>query len=336
MTAAAARMIRQTRLTILLSINAVAIVVAGVLIASASGWGGNGSLDVVAEYSDEVDSSIEEIELGEADSAFVQGKVTVTDENGNTVTIKPAEPNITTDAGEKTNSNGQATGGKVPDGELWNETSITIYQSADKDICIDNSLPGYSNMYWQTSNKSVISGLNKNARTSLGYNSSKCRYPVIVGTGKTTITAGTYDGSRRDKIEVTVVAVPISEWKDEVLKLTNNERKKAGLSTLSWGSSTASASETRVKELVEKYSHTRPNGSEWKTTLKIPDGNYAGENIAAGAGVPSPSTVVAAWMASPSHKANILNKNYKYLSVGIVFDQNSSNKIYWAQIFSSF
>lgn len=337
MAAAAAKMIRQTRLTILLSLNAVAIVIAGMLIASASGWAGTGGeLDVVAEYSDEVDGMIEEVDLGEADSAFVQGKVTVTDEKGNTVTVKPAEPNITTDAGEKTNESGQATGGNVPAGELWNETSITIYQSADKDICIDNSLPGYSNMYWQTSNKNVISGLNKNARTSLGYTTSKCRYPVIVGTGKTTITAGTYDGSRRDKIEVTVVAVPISEWKDEVLKLVNNERKKAGLGSLAWGSSTAAAAETRAKELMTKYSHTRPNGSEWKTVLKIPEGNYAGENIAAGAGVPSPSTVVKAWMNSPSHKANILNPNYKYMSVGLIYNANSTNKIFWAQLFSSY
>ena len=334
--AAAAKMIKQTRMTILLSVNAVAILIAGVLIASATGVAGSGELDIVSEYSDEIDGEAEEIDLGEGESAFVQGNVTVTDEDGNAVTVKPAAPNITTDAGEKTNENGQATGGNVPAGELWNETSITIYQSADKDLCIDSSLPGYSKMYWQTSNKSVISGFYKTARTSLGYDSSKCRFPVIVGTGKTTITAGTYDGSRRDKIEVNVIAVPVNQWKDEILKLVNDERKKAGLGGLAWGSSTASASETRAKELVSKYSHTRPNGSEWKTVLKIPEGNYAGENIAAGAGVPSPSTVVNAWMNSPSHKANILNKNYKYMSAGIVFDGNSANKIYWAQIFSSF
>ena len=334
--AAAAKMIKQTRLTILLSVNAVAILIAGVLVASAMGFAGSGNLDVVSEYSDEIDGSAEEVELGEGESAFVQGNITVTDENGNKVTVKPAAPNSTTDAGETTNSNGQATGGNVAAGELWNETSMMIYQSADKDICIDDSLPGYSRMYWQSSNKNVIKGFYTNARTSLGYNSSKCRYPVIVGTGKTTITAGTYDGSRRDKIEITVVAVPIDQWKDEVLKLVNNERSKNGLPSLAWGSSTASASETRAKELVSNYSHTRPNGSEWKTVLNIPEGNYAGENVAAGAGVPSPSTVVSAWMNSQSHRANILNGNFKYMSVGIVFDANSQNKIYWAQIFSSY
>ncbi|MBQ2638838.1 CAP domain-containing protein [Candidatus Saccharibacteria bacterium] len=334
--AAAAKMIRQTRMTILLSVNAVAILIAGVLVASAMGFAGSGDLDVVSEYSDEIDGSVEEVDLGEGESAFVQGNVTVTDENGNTVTVKPAAPNSTTDAGETTNSNGQATGGNVPAGELWNETSMTIYQSADKDICIDDSLPGYSRMYWQSSNKNVIKSFYKEARSSLGYNSSKCRYPVIVGTGKTTITAGTYDGSRRDKIEITVVAVPIDQWKDEVLKLVNNERAKNGLPGLAWGSSTASASETRARELVSKYAHTRPDGSEWKTVLNIPEGNYAGENIAAGAGVPSPSTVVNAWMNSASHRANILNSNFRYMSVGIVFDINSANKIYWAQIFSSY
>ena len=336
MTAAAAKMLKSTKITILLSINAVAILVSGVLIASALGFTGIGPLDIVAERSDEVDDEINEAELGEADTAFREGKATYVDENGNTQTLKPAEPNTKTEAGEMTNENGQATGGNVPAGELWNETSMTIYQSADKDICIDSSLPGYSNMYWQTSNKNVISGLNKNARTSLGYDSSKCRYPVIVGTGKTIITAGTKDGSRRDRIEITVLPIPTDQWQEEVLKLVNNERKKAGLKTLSWGSSTASAANTRAKELVSNYSHTRPDGSKWDTAIKIPDGNYAGENIAAGAGVPSPSTVVKAWMNSTSHKANILSKNYKYMSVGIHYDSGSKNKIYWAQIFSSF
>ena len=55
----AAAMLRQTRMTILLSLNAVAILIAGILIASAIGLNGNGGFKVVDEKSDEVSGQIE-------------------------------------------------------------------------------------------------------------------------------------------------------------------------------------------------------------------------------------------------------------------------------------
>ena len=54
--------IRQTRLTILLSLNATAILIAGVLIAAAI-WGGNREFRAVNERSDEVSDSIAQAQL---------------------------------------------------------------------------------------------------------------------------------------------------------------------------------------------------------------------------------------------------------------------------------
>lgn len=320
-------------MTILLSLNAVAILVAGVLIASALS-SDNSVPAIVAERSDEVSGEAEDIGLNESASVYVEGQ-TVQTEKPRVVNIQPVAPNSVTEAGETTDGRGQATGGSVPTGELWNETEMTLYRSADRDICIDKSLPGYNNMYWQTSNKAVIAGLYNSARVVLGYTNNKCRTPKIVGAGTTVITAGTKDGSRRDKITVNVVDVPIGAWKMEVLNLVNQERSRSGLGALAWGANTAGAAEVRVQELLSNYSHTRPDGTEWKTALSIPAGNYAGENVAAGPSVPSPATVVAAWMASESHRANILSANYRYMSVGVYFEPSNGN-MYWAQIFSSF
>ena len=192
-------------------------------------------------------------------------------------------------------------------------------------------------MYWRSSESSVISGFYSSARTWLGYNSDICRYPIISGTGTTTITAGTYDGKRYDTLTVTVTEVPVEQWKHEVLDLVNEERSKNGLAALSWGTTCETAANTRAEEIKEEYSHTRPDGSEWSTACPLVDQNsWSGENLAAGNGAVSPRTVVDAWMASEKHRGNILNPNFTYLAVGFVFDPNSKYETYWSQYFSNY
>ena len=341
--AAASASLRQTRITILLSLNAVAILVAGALIAGAVTNSSNNA--IVAERSDVTDEEAEEAGLLAPVSQFIQG---ITG-GGNSAASSGSSGASSTGGGTAEDGSGSGSSdatvttgtastsnGKVEAGKLWSVKSITIYQTADKDICIDDSLPGYSDMYWQTSNTKVIASFYSKARSYLGYADNKCRFPKIVGTGKTTITAGTYDGARRDSIEVTVVAAPVDAWKKEVLRLVNVERKKKGLSNLKWGSYCASAADTRARELTQKYDHTRPNGSKWSTACPIPKGNYAGENLAAGSSTVSPSTVVSAWMNSTDHRKNILSKNFKYLSVGFYYSADSQYKVYWSQYFTSY
>ena len=316
-----AAMLKQSRMTILLSVNAVAILVAGILIASAMGMTG-GSANVVAERSDVTDESVEE--AGLLDPAFQLVSNVVSGITGGNATNNTA-------------GNNEISSGNVPDGELWNVDSITIFQTADQDICIDNSLPGFNDMYWQTSNTAVIASFYSEARTYLGYDSNKCRFPKIVGVGMAEVTAGTYDGTRRDTIKVTVVAPPVDQWKREVLELVNAERAKAGIAAVSWGDTCTAAANLRATEIKTSYSHTRPDGSQWYTVCPIPaTGGKSGENVAAGASVVSPATVVSAWMNSPEHKKNILDPEFTKLAVGFEFDANSKYKTYWSQIFSTY
>lgn len=323
-----AAMLKQTRITILLSLNAVAIIIAGILIASAIGM--NGGSAVVAERSDITDESVEETNLLESASQSLEGVASNVTSGGSGGAVPETGGYV-----EPTNFG--TSNGVVPAGELWSVDSVTIYQSAEKDICIDDTLPGLADMYWQTSNTGVIASFYAEARTYLGYTSDKCRFPKIVGMGTTTITAGTYDGTRRDSLTVTVIPVPGDQWKREVLNLVNAERSRAGLGAVSWGSTCENAANIRATELKSIYSHTRPDGSAWSTACPIPaSGGKSGENLAAGASVPSPSTVVAAWMNSPEHRQNILDPDFKFLSVGFEFDANSQYKVYWSQIFSTY
>ena len=319
---AAAAAFKQTKMTILLSLNAVAVLVAGVLIAGAILFNGGMDFRVVDERSDDNGGAIEAPELLDAES---NSQANLTEAQKTYVTSVHTSTGV--DAAP------------VPAGELWAEDAITIYESADFDICVGGGLSDLGEMYWQTSNTSVISGFFSGARTWLGYSDDTCRFPIIVGTGTTTITAGTYDGTRRDTIDVIVEEVPKIKWEYEILSLVNQERVRNGLSKLSWGDTCTEAAEIRAEELVQLYSHTRPDGSLWSTACDNPYSgavSVEGENLVVGNSAVSPETAVAAWMNSEKHRENILNPDYTKLAVGFYFDPDSQYKTHWSQYFSNF
>ncbi|MBR2994278.1 hypothetical protein IKF43_02730 [Candidatus Saccharibacteria bacterium] len=311
----------RNRITILLSINAAAILIAGVLVASAIWLNGGIKFRAVDERSDIVSDSASATELLESVS---DSDATVE------VDTFSNDDYISTTSHEFDSS-------AVPSGQLWNENAITIYATPDTDICVGGGLSGLGDMYWQTSDSNVIAGFYDSARTWLGYSNDTCRYPVIHGTGTTTITAGTYDGLRKDSITVTVIDPPAEQWKHEVLTLVNKIRIKNNLKQLAWGDTCDYAADIRANEVITLYAHTRPDGSSWSTVCPAPDsGGVSGENLAIGNAAVSPATVVALWMGSESHRANILNPDYTKLSVGFVFDPNSTYRTYWSQFFSTY
>ena len=310
---------KKSKMTILLSINAAAIMIAGILVASAIWFNGGMEFRMVGERSDIIEDEMGEMELLESVSGSDATPIEYSgDMGGYTYTA-------------------QNDTGDVPAGQIWNETTLTIYATPDIDICVGGGLTDLGDMYWQTSNPSVISGFYDSARTWLGYDKDTCRYPVIKGLGTTTITAGTYDGKRKDSINVTVVAPPVEQWKREVLSFVNNIRANNNLSALTWGNTCEPAADTRAHEIIKSYSHTRPDGTKWSTVCPAPSsGGTSGENLAMGNAAVSPVTTVMLWMGSDSHRANILNPDYTKLAVGFVFDLESPYKTYWSQFFSTY
>ena len=296
--------LKNKKLTILLSLNAAAILVAGVLVASAIWLNGGIEFRAVGERSDIVEDEVGEMELLES----VSDSTATIDQ----INIVGNDDYVSTTSHEFDNT-------PVSAGELWNEKAITIYATPDTDLCVGGSLSDLGEMYWQTSDSNVISGFYNSARTWLGYDSETCRYPVISGIGTTTITAGTYDGKRKDSIAVTVVAPPADQWKHEVLTLVNKIRVKNNLGQLAWGFTCEEAADIRAKETMSLYAHTRPDGSAWSTVCPVPNnGGISGENLAIGNAAVSPATTVALWMGSETHRANILNPDYTKLAVGFI------------------
>lgn len=121
---------------------------------------------------------------------------------------------------------------------------------------------------------------------------------------------------------------------EEVLELVNQAREEAGLAPLELDPSLCGAAQARAAECVKSFGHTRPDGTSYKTAIAQAgiESNYTGENVATGHA--SAEQVVAAWLKSEGHRANILNENFTKLGVG--FEKNTGNKYKgyaWAQLF---
>ena len=123
----------------------------------------------------------------------------------------------------------------------------------------------------------------------------------------------------------------ISNIKSEIIRLTNVERNKAGLKTLSVNSKGASGSAVRAKETATLFDHTRPNGTKFYTAFNFTC-DYMGENIGCQPNMTAES-IVNAWMNSSGHRANILNSHYTSISVGLYLDIDSDSVMYAVQNF---
>ena len=116
-----------------------------------------------------------------------------------------------------------------------------------------------------------------------------------------------------------------------ILSRVNTARAQNGLSPLALDSAMTRAANVRAAELAKHFSHTRPNGARGLTALAEAGVSYraAGENIAAGQ--QTAQAVMAAWMNSSGHRANILSAKYSRLGVGQAV---VGGRTYWVQLFA--
>lgn len=126
----------------------------------------------------------------------------------------------------------------------------------------------------------------------------------------------------------------------QVAKLTDEFRKKNGLGPLKWNRRLSAAAQAYAERMSKEdfFDHNAPDGTspgerissqgyKWKTW---------GENIAAGQSLPE--KVVEAWIKSPEHKANLLNKDYKEIGVGYAEGKSAQfgdKYPYWVQEFAA-
>lgn len=106
---------------------------------------------------------------------------------------------------------------------------------------------------------------------------------------------------------------------EKVVELTNSSRADAGESVLVANSKLSQAAEAKAEDMIANnyFSHTSPAGTTpWSWIQKENyDYIYAGENLAMD--FHSAEKMEEAWMASPTHRANILNQNYHEIGTAV-------------------
>jgi uncharacterized protein YkwD len=105
-----------------------------------------------------------------------------------------------------------------------------------------------------------------------------------------------------------------SPYELEVIRLTNLERNRRGLSSLQ--------PMPEIMKFSRNWSRVQ-SGSRMHHSR----GSGYGENVAVGQ--ETPASVMRAWLNSPGHRRNILSPNYRYIGVGYV----NNGRPYWTQNF---
>lgn len=153
----------------------------------------------------------------------------------------------------------------------------------------------------------------------------------------------------RINLAAPLLAGDLGDWREAgqaVLRLVNDSRRRGGTcgtqrfaaaAPLAWSDELAAAALDHSRDMAahDYFDHVdrggvsvgeraRRHGYRWRAI---------GENIAAGRG--SPQQVVAGWLASPGHCANILSPDFTEMGAGYALNAKAAREIYWTQVFGS-
>jgi len=158
------------------------------------------------------------------------------------------------------------------------------------------------------------------------------------GTGNRVIidTSRNYDPNEQYAASVTTSpsqapAVTIDEMRDEIIKLSNAERIKAGLPELAALPALMDSAQAKAQDFKDSkyYGHTSPVYGTFSSMIRsfVPEAKAVGENIAACS--KTPSDAFTAWTESPPHYDNILGQKFSHIGVGVIEGVNGG---YWFSV----
>jgi hypothetical protein len=110
---------------------------------------------------------------------------------------------------------------------------------------------------------------------------------------------------------------------DEIVRLTNLERKSQGLPEVHLDKKLTQAAVQKASDMVARdyWAHVSPNGTQpwYFVTNSGYAYKYAGENLARD--FADPQSVVKAWMNSPTHRENLLSSRYQDIGIAVIDGQ---------------
>ena len=141
----------------------------------------------------------------------------------------------------------------------------------------------------------------------------------------------------------------LGDWREAgkaVLRLVNVARARSracggeqfqSAPPLAWNEALSEAALAHSRDMATKnyFSHADRSGAS--VTQRAARAGYrwrhVGENIAAGVG--SPEQVVAGWLVSPGHCANLMSPDFADMGAAYAIDPASKLAIYWTQTFGA-
>lgn len=112
----------------------------------------------------------------------------------------------------------------------------------------------------------------------------------------------------------------------------NSARQAAGLAPLALAPRLTRVAQNHACDMAVtmQMTHVGSDGADLRTRLDRGGvaGNAWAENV--GAGVPDAALMVAGWMNSPGHRANILNPAYG--AAGVALSRDVTGRPYWALV----
>lgn len=107
---------------------------------------------------------------------------------------------------------------------------------------------------------------------------------------------------------------------EEIIKQTNSKRVEAGLQPVQYDEQLSKAAAAKASDMLARdyWAHVSPQGTQpwYFITAENYPYRYAGENLARD--FADPTSIVKAWMDSPTHRENLLNSRYQDIGVAVV------------------
>lgn len=146
------------------------------------------------------------------------------------------------------------------------------------------------------------------------------------------------------KISISVISINFPKniffadiTKTALVNMLNQTRESLGLQPLKENQKLNQAAEMKAEDMAQKeyFSHTSPQGlNPWYWFLQTGYSyKYAGENLAIG--FYDSKEAFDAWINSSSHRANILNQNYKEVGTAVLPGYGPNNAVLVVQFFGS-
>ena len=104
----------------------------------------------------------------------------------------------------------------------------------------------------------------------------------------------------------------------QILELVNLERSKNGIEPLTINQQLTQSAQLKTRDMLDYnyFEHISNGGQKWSDFIIKSGYNYttSGENLAKN--YTDSRSTVQAWMNSPTHRDNILNKNFRETGIG--------------------